>query len=104
MAVEVLDDRVHVSETGHQDTDALELYLAGRPGARPVYYLICPPGGGYGPGRPNPSVLVSGAGELPLDQSGSRGAVSREGGVTVYEWALEPLGDSLEDVVELRPG
>ena len=104
VAVEVLDDRLHVSETGHQDTDALELYLAARPGAVPVYYLICPPGGGYGPGRPNPSVLVSGAGELPLDRSGSRGAVSREGGVTVYEWALQPLGDSLEDVVELRPG
>ena len=41
---------------------------------------------------------------MPLDRSGSRGAVGREGDVTVYEWALEPIGDSLDDLVELRPG
>ena len=104
VAVEVRDDSVHARETGHQDTDALEIYLAARPGAEPVYYVLCPPGGAYGPGRPNPSVLVPGLGEMPLDRSGSRAAVGREGGTTVYEWAVEPVGDSLEDVVELRPG
>ena len=104
VAVEVRDDSVHARETGHQDTDALEIYLAARPGAEPVYYVLCPPGGAYGTGRPNPSVLVPGLDELPLDRSGSRGAVGREGDVTVYEWSLELLGDSLMDAVELRPG
>ncbi len=104
VAVEVRDDSVHARQTGHQDTDALEIYLAARPGAEPVYYVLCPPGGAYGPGRPNPSVLVPALGEMPLDRSGSRGAVGREGGTTIYEWSLELLGDSLEDLVELRPG
>ena len=66
--------------------------------------MLCPPGGAYGPGRPNPSVLVPGLGVMPLDRSGSRAAVGREGGTTIYEWALEPVGDSLVDLVELRPG
>ncbi len=104
VAVEVRDDSVHARETGYQDTDALEIYLAARPEAEPVYYVLCPPGGAYGPGRPNPSVLVPGLGEMPLDRSGSRAAVGREGGTTIYEWALEPVGDSLEDLVELRAG
>lgn len=37
-------------------------------------------------------------------ESGSQSAVGRVGDVTVYEWALAPLGETLEERVELRPG
>jgi len=43
-------------------------------------------------------------GERRFDKSGSQSAVGRTGDVTVYEWALAPLGATPEERVELRPG
>ncbi|NKB67505.1 MAG: DUF1565 domain-containing protein [Candidatus Latescibacteria bacterium] len=103
LAVEVRDERIQVAPRDYLGTDAVELYLSGRAGIEPVCYVLCPPGGSYSDGA-NPGLRLPEIGDTSIDQTRSRGSFGREGDVSVYEWALQPLGASLDDIVELRPG
>ena len=103
VALETRDDLLQVAEEDHRGTDAGEVYLSGRPGAPPYQYCLCPPGGSYSGGY-NSGVYWSRMGEFDISRTRSLAAAGREDDRTFYEWVIEPLGNSLEDVVTLRAG
>ncbi len=101
VAIRVRDDRIRVGGWS-TNTDACEVFL-GR-GTLPFQYMLCPEGGSYRGGS-NPSLTHDDlGGDLPINKTRSRGAFGRVGDVTVYEWALELLGTSLEDSLPLDRG
>ena len=101
VAIRVRDDRIRVGGWS-VNTDACEVYL-GR-GSLPFQYVLCPEGGSYRGGS-NPTLIHDELGnDLSIDVTRSRGAFGRVGDVTVYEWALELLGTSLEHYLPLDRG
>jgi len=105
VAVRVRDDRIETNVGDDRGNDACEVFLDAQYGSLPFRYVMCPQDGSYWPNGSNPSLTQFLLGyQLSVDQTRSRGAVARWGDVTVYEWALQPLGTSLRDSLALRPG
>jgi len=98
------DDQVEVNMAAPYRTDACEVNVAPRHGAKPFQHVLSPEGGSYWPGGRNPSLSQAELGlDLPIGETRIRGVVGRVDDVTVYEWALELLGGSLEDPLPLEP-
>ena len=104
VAIETRDDRVGVTAGSYTDNDAGEVYLSGEPELRPLQYALCAPGGTWTHEGFNPNLFVRGRGSFDIERTESRAAYGRIGDLTTYEFALQPIGASLDDVLELRPG
>ena len=100
VALRVRDDETQVGG-GFGLTDACEIYLDAVHGGVPYQYIISPEGGSYFQDGANPTVIRGWYWQQDIGATRSHGAVARLGNVTVYEWALELSGGSLEDPLEL---
>jgi len=106
LGVRVRDDQVggNPGDPHPHHTDACEVHLDAQHGGMPFRYIIVPGGGSFLPGGSNPSLYRQDLGfELPIEKTRSQGAVGRVDDVTVYEWAFDLLGNSLEDNLALTP-
>ena len=105
VAVEVVDDDIVVGN--HQSsTDACEIWVYGGEGSTsfshhylPMYSMVP----GYG--RPGPQYDANpGLINRSISQTFTKGAHSRTGNVTVYEWAVEVFDSFPDRPVYLTPG
>ena len=105
VGVWVRDDQVEINIGAPSNTDACEVYLDVRHGSMPFQYTMSPEGGSYRSSGTNPSLSQQelGGWDLPIGRTRTQGAVGRVDDITVYEWAFELLGDSLEDSRSLTP-
>ena len=100
LAVRVSDDFLKVTMQDPWHTDACEVYVDGSNTGKTLpsrdyagieasklpalQYVLCPPGGGYGPNSQNPSMF---GGDTTTTKT--RGVCARTGDITTYEWAIE---------------
>jgi len=120
LAVQVRDDSVVVSTADPWHTDACEVYVEGaHTGSRfmpttsefsaedmpALQYMMCPPGGSYGDviqsadKSANPNLA-----EGDISKTRTKGATTRMGDVTVYEWAIQAFDRYPDDPTELVVG
>jgi len=119
LAVRVRDDSIRVAVQDPWHTDACEVYVDGgnrgktmsvNPAAKAedlpaLQYLLCPPGGGYGASllnadpSANPNLF---AGDIAKTKT--KGANSRIGDISVYEWAIQAFDHYPDSPTRLEAG
>jgi len=101
VAVETRDEELVVGDH-YLSTDACEIFVHG-PGTRsrgnPFQYTLVPGHGSYVQGWGNPGLK-----DRDIARTRTRGAFTREGDVTAYEWAVEVFDEFPNRPTTLSPG
>ena len=98
VAVEVRDDHLVIGDN-YDLTDAVEIYI-NREAHWPMQYALVPgAGGSYNRGSPNPNLYQGN-----IYQTRAQAAYSRQGDITIYEWAVEAFEDYPDRPLALTPG
>lgn len=101
VAVEVRDEE-HVVGNHYMDTDAVEIFTHGegrRSKGEPFQYVLVPGRGQYAGGWRNPGLK-----DRDITRTRTRAAYSRNGDVTIYEWAVEVFDQFPNRPTTLTPG
>lgn len=119
ISTRVRDDSLVVSTADPWHTDACEVYVDGAHSGKKfirsgpeisaadlpaLQYVLCPPGGSYGEAiqSADPSANPNIAGG-DIAKTRTKGAVTREGDVTIYEWAIEAFDHYPDAPTKLAP-